>query len=659
MLNRTISILCMSLLGVTALPAEDASDRLYQAIHNDDLAALRGLLKTSNSNVKDQRETTPLMYAAAYGSLKAMKILIESGADVNAKNAFEATALMWCANDLEKTRLLLDKGANANAKSKQGRTPLMVAAAGNGASEIVKMLLAKGADVSARDHSKSSALLDALDANDNASIRMLIDAGADLNVRSESGDTPLMIASSYGNVEAMRELLSKGADVNAVSAPETDHVKNGPIALGNFTALMYSAPFGGRQAVQVLLDAGAKVNVQDVRGMTPLMLAIGTDRPDPQVIRLLIAHGADVKIKSKSGETALDWARKLNHPEVMSALGIERKTASASLVAAASSEKKIASPKDAAQKSIDLLQRTGRSFFKEGGCASCHSQNLAGFALSIALTKGLKVDEPAAAEQRKEERSQLVAFEQAMLQRIDLPGSVDGIVYAFLQLDTSSVPDRILDVLIHNMVGQQRQDGSWHAVGIARPPMEDGDFSRTALAIRALSSYPMPGRKPEFERRIQHAAAWLKAASPRTTEDRSMQLLGLKWSNTEPVLLQDSLEKLIALQRLDGGWAQTPELESDAYATGMVLYTMHELGIPAGAAAYQRGVAYLLRTQSPDGSWHVASRSPKFQPYFQSGFPYDHDQWISSAGTAWATIGLAYAVGENRTAAQGTIDTNL
>jgi hypothetical protein len=54
-------------------------------------------------------------------------------------------------------------------------------------------------------------------------------------------------------------------------------------------------------------------------------------------------------------------------------------------------------------------------------------------------------------------------------------------------------------------------------------------------------------------------------------------------------------------------------------------------------------VAFLLRTQLPDGSWHVASRAPKFQPYFQSGFPHDHDQWISGCATAWAAIALSYA----------------
>jgi N-acyl-D-amino-acid deacylase len=61
----------------------------------------------------------------------------------------------------------------------------------------------------------------------------------------------------------------------------------------------------------------------------------------------------------------------------------------------------------------------------------------------------------------------------------------------------------------------------------------------------------------------------------------------------------------------------------------------------AGDAGSRRGIEFLLKTQQPDGSWHVKSRAVKFQPYFQSGFPYDHDQWISAAATAWATVALA------------------
>jgi hypothetical protein len=86
-------------------------------------------------------------------------------------------------------------------------------------------------------------------------------------------------------------------------------------------------------------------------------------------------------------------------------------------------------------------------------------------------------------------------------------------------------------------------------------------------------------------------------------------------------------------------------MESDAYATGEALYALHEGGgVPANDPAYRRGVEYLLKSQAKDGSWHVKTRSLPIQPYFESGFPYGHDQWISSAGTSWAAMALTVAV---------------
>ena len=156
------------------------------------------------------------------------------------------------------------------------------------------------------------------------------------------------------------------------------------------------------------------------------------------------------------------------------------------------------------------------------------------------------------------------------------------------------------DAMVHNIAAQQRAAGNWHVGWVARPPMEDGDFSRTAMAIRVLQIYGAPGRKAEFEKRIARAAVWLAAAAPKTTEDLDMQLLGLKWARGYPP--GGSAAADAQQQRDDGGWAQTPDLASDAYATGQVLYTLHELGVPSSDPAYRRGVQYLLQTQQSDGS---------------------------------------------------------
>jgi hypothetical protein len=108
-------------------------------------------------------------------------------------------------------------------------------------------------------------------------------------------------------------------------------------------------------------------------------------------------------------------------------------------------------------------------------------------------------------------------------------------------------------------------------------------------------------------------------------------------------LRQTRVQELLASQRADGGWAQTPHLASDAYATGQALFALRQLGVPAADRALQQGTAYLQRTQAGDGTWHVVNRAMKVQPYFEGGFPYGHDQWISHAGTAWAVMGLASA----------------
>ena len=109
-------------------------------------------------------------------------------------------------------------------------------------------------------------------------------------------------------------------------------------------------------------------------------------------------------------------------------------------------------------------------------------------------------------------------------------------------------------------------------------------------------------------------------------------------------------------------------MPSDAYASGLALYAQFEAGVPISHTVYQNGLKYLLGTQASDGTWHVGGLSAKqilqasdgtwhvktrslpFQPYFESGYPYGHDQWISAAGTAYATMALAAAVEPSRTA---------
>src|SRR6476646_4172144 len=175
-------------------------------------------------------------------------------------------------------------------------------------------------------------------------------------------------------------------------------------------------------------------------------------------------------------------------------------------------------------------------------------------------------------------------------------------------------PIRAPDALVVNVSAQQRRDGNWHIGGLARPPIEDGDFSRTALGVRALKVYGLPGRAAEMNDRIRRATTWLQSTTPRTTEDFSFRLMGLAWGGASADALRRAASDLAARQRADGGWSQRDEMTSDAYATGLAMYALRESGArTAPDSQMQKGAKYLLSTQRADGSWYVRSRSPKFQ----------------------------------------------
>jgi squalene cyclase len=112
--------------------------------------------------------------------------------------------------------------------------------------------------------------------------------------------------------------------------------------------------------------------------------------------------------------------------------------------------------------------------------------------------------------------------------------------------------------------------------------------------------------------------------------------------NPDNEVIKKLSRELIREQRTDGGWAQIPALDSDAYATGLALVAMRQAaGLAVTDQAYKRGIEFLLKTQLEDGSWYVRSRAIALQPYFEGGFPHGNDQWISAAATNWAAMALA------------------
>jgi len=642
-MRKLLCALVAAALSVAA--AEPKLSEITDVIRRNDLPKLKQLVQSREAaNVSNGLAATPLHYAAIYGSQESIEFLLKAGANPNARDQSGATPLVYAAWSYERTRLLVEHNADVNAATKHGITPVLVAAGVHGNVRTVRYLLDKGADVNARTEDNEDPLLRAASFGDPDTLQLLLERGADVKRADKAGFTALLGAPAFPDAVRIRMLLKAGADPNALNT-FAGMVKNGPIALTHRSPLMVAAPYSDQETIVSLLKAGARVNETDCRKMTPLMLAVATDHAQPATVRQLLAAGADVQPKDIYGDSALDWARKYNNPEILSILvaaGAHGRDVSAAVDSPATIQN--ADPADSIKRSLLLFGKS--DFFRAGGgCAGCHHQPAQARAYAAVKTANLSPDPGL----RKAFVDSLVANRPRVMGVMPTLSSFGGDFDVVLQVmaanaDLKEPPNDLTDLMAHFVAARQDASGAWVNLGTSRAPLEESTISRTAYAIVCLKQYSWPARQTEFDERVEMAAAWLAQASPETTYEHADRITGLYAAGVASSKLRSDADRLIRLQHEDGGWAQTKYLESDAYATGVALETLFRTGLlKEDDPAYRRAVAFLLRTQFPDGSWHVLSRAPKFQPYFQSGFPFDHDQWISSIGTAWAVMALSHA----------------
>ncbi|HLK47739.1 MAG TPA: ankyrin repeat domain-containing protein [Bryobacteraceae bacterium] len=351
--------------GADAKAAQpDGQTVLMTAARTGNPAAVE-LLVVHGADVNARESTygeTPLMWAAAENHAAAAKVLIQHGADVNARSASldysqgqfglegvvtvlprgRWTPLMYAARQgsLDAVGVLAEAGADLNAADPDGATALVLAII-NAHYDTAAALVEKGADPNLADTAGMAALYAAVDMNTLGEvygrparpatskitaldlIRVLLAHGANPNAQLRTpalqrahtpgeptlaeGATPLMRAAKNGDAGAIRLLLANGADPSI-------RQKNGT------TALMFAAGLGRGQgvfakdyateaelvaAVKILVEHGAAVNAVSERGETPLHFAA---QASDDIVRYLAAHGAQLDAKDKQGRTPVDIA---------------------------------------------------------------------------------------------------------------------------------------------------------------------------------------------------------------------------------------------------------------------------------------------------------------------------------------------------------------
>jgi ankyrin repeat protein len=363
---------------------DDGVTPLSQATMNASLPMVEKLLKAgADPNAARISGLTPLMTASRTGNVEIVKALLARGAKVNAAtNESKATALMWAVGDRkpEIAKILIEAHADIHASTDKGFTPLLFAAH-NGDIEMAKILIAAGVNVNEAGSDGTHALpLSVLDGKGEFAL-FLLDQGADPN--SEVGGIRALHAAAGGvdlwmsewdrvqnrvvsiqigmgngtpltkRVEVVKSLIAHGADVNArtttsgmfmayigyptkgafepFSCGTGDTRGATPLWVAANTANGFIYGFGGSydsmkdqtvEVIRILLAAGADQRITTVDGTTPLMVAAGMGKATyspgqlrgnrsqmaEEAVKVLVEAGADVNAANEADFTALHGA---------------------------------------------------------------------------------------------------------------------------------------------------------------------------------------------------------------------------------------------------------------------------------------------------------------------------------------------------------------
>lgn len=653
-MKTVIPFLCLLAATLTVRGAETSEHQtttteLHLAITRGDAVAWRRILRDgADVAAHDANGNTPLHLAALHGHADCVRALLDRGADANATNSARATPLLYGITDLEIVRLLLDHKGDPNGKSELGMTPLLAAVSRGQSYEVANLLIEAGADVHVTREGPwdGGALFRAIQAGDQRTIELLFSKGVGIEPSGKSF-SPLHMAAMIGDLKTVKRLVEAGADVN----DSDDGYGDAPGHALNWA--MWSEK---HDVAAYLIDHGSDLKfAPSIGNQTPPMVWAGFSQTgDPTIANKLVAKGLDVNTRNAHGESALFYALKTGEDTELTRylrnvgarepeLFKRNKTIPSRAVPPVGPERTDLIRKSA-QRAIDLMQQSSEVFLqRRDACASCHNQLHPALAYGMARERGFRVDEQALGHQLKVQVKDLEGTALESSRQLILGGFAGAKGILALQALGYEADEAVLSQ-VRFLRETQTSNGTWSSFG--RAPMDEpSPFQLTAWNVRALKLCPRAGEEAATARCIERAMQWLRRAAPSTVTQRANQLLGLHAGGEPGEKLQEHIQAVLAEQRSDGGWAQLPTRASDAWATGLTLYALYETGgIPTDHPAYERGVAFLLRTQFDDGSWWIRNRVWPFQPHFDSQFPHGRDQWISMAGTAWATMALLATV---------------
>ena len=249
------------------------------------LIGLTVLLSASVSVLSQEDDNDArLMVAADQGDTAAAKLLILSGAHVNATTYEGVTSMMFAAQNgyTEMVKLLIQHGADPDLKPSVNGHTALISAIRSGYIETAEYLIRNGANIDLADNDEVTPLMHAIAIDSFYMPDMLLYYGASFDPKDKQGMDALMLASWLERYEIVFSLLEAGADIN--SADER-----------KWTPLHYATLAGNADIMDLLILNGASLESLTVTGYTPLSLAVAMN--NYAAAKLLIGYGADVNTR--------------------------------------------------------------------------------------------------------------------------------------------------------------------------------------------------------------------------------------------------------------------------------------------------------------------------------------------------------------------------